>query len=216
MGEDRQASGLPSYLTSEFKTMWSSEVGGFLPGNCAESLGTKNTQHSKQLTCRTAQLFIPLSKWKDDNSFLHLFFLIWAVQPRDAKPLPAVQFIAPFTTLLPWSTPVLLTNLMCCQRILVPAGLWAPPAVKGSCVAAKGSPISHAQPYRNGFQPGAQGCPSWTIPIGALLLGCLLHISSGLHCLHQALCYWLLQGQVHTGTGLFSFELQVKQKGCRE
>lgn len=48
MGEDQQASGLPDYhLTHEFKMLWNSEVGGFLPGSCAAFLGTKNSPTPK-------------------------------------------------------------------------------------------------------------------------------------------------------------------------
>lgn len=48
MRADKQASGLPDYhLTREFKTLWNSEVGRFLPGSCVAFLGWKNSPTPK-------------------------------------------------------------------------------------------------------------------------------------------------------------------------
>lgn len=60
---------------------------GFSQGAVQHSWEQRTAQHPKQITHRTAQLFISLSRREDDNSFLHLFSLILAVTSQRFKAL---------------------------------------------------------------------------------------------------------------------------------
>lgn len=168
VGEHKQASGLPDcHLTHEFKTLWNSEVGGFLPGSCAAFLRTKNRSTPEVAHLQNSQPFVSPRKPEQD-AFCIFSPPFGMPQPSSSKPSasnPADKSPSyPPCHAWPLSCcqAVLLPSLVCCQRGFW--YLWAAEGPQGSelllhseaAVLLQGQGFTHTQPYRSGFQPGTR------------------------------------------------------------